>query len=187
MARRRRAAGANAVAANVTDVTAYIGLGSNLGDSVATVRAAMSELQSMPGITGGVCSSLYRTEPIGLVDQPDFINAVCGLQTALGVDALLARLMEIERNHGRERSGIANEPRTLDLDLLLYGTATITTETLVVPHPRLHERAFVLYPLFEIAPKLAIPGLGIVARLRHACGSQKVVRLEPEQAERDRA
>jgi 2-amino-4-hydroxy-6-hydroxymethyldihydropteridine diphosphokinase len=183
VARRSRAAGANVVAANLTDVTAYVGLGSNLGNSVATVRAAMSELRSTPGITGVVCSSLYRTEPIGLADQPDFINAVCRLQTALGVDDLLARLMEIERNHGRERSGIANEPRTLDLDLLLYGTATITTDTLVLPHPRLHERAFVLYPLFEIAPNLAIPGLGIVARLRHACGNQTVVRLESDPAE----
>lgn len=168
---------------NVPDVTAYIGFGSNLGDSVATVRAAMNEVRSTPGITDVVCSSLYRTEPIGLGDQPDFINAVCRLKTSLRVNSLLERLMEIERNHGRKRSGIANEPRTLDLDLLLYDTATIATDSLVVPHPRLHERAFVLYPLFEIAPDLAIPGLGDVARLRHACGNQMVVRLEPDAEE----
>ncbi len=164
-------------------VVAYIGFGSNLGDSVATVHAAISELETLPGINDVSCSSLYRTKPVGRLDQPDFINAVCELETTLTPDSLLANLLDIERRHGRERTGAVNEPRTLDLDLLLYGSETLNQGNLMVPHPRLHERAFVLYPLYEIAPTLEIPGLGSIARLRDTCADQKIARLGPDQVE----
>ncbi|KPK11105.1 MAG: hypothetical protein AMJ68_07175 [Acidithiobacillales bacterium SG8_45] len=159
-------------------VTVYIGLGSNLGDSVKTLRSAITELEqhSIPGSI--VCSSLYRTAPIGFLDQPDFLNAVCRLETSLNAAELLRSLLQIERDHGRRRSGSANEPRTLDLDLLLYGDHEISVDGLQVPHPRLHERAFVLYPLLEIAPDLAIPGRGAVRNLAKDCEGQSIARID---------
>jgi 2-amino-4-hydroxy-6-hydroxymethyldihydropteridine diphosphokinase len=121
-------------------------------------------------------SSLYRSAPVGYADQPDFVNAVAQLETALPAARLLAELQAIEARHGRNRS-FANAPRTLDLDLLLFGTATLDTGDLVVPHPRMHERAFVLQPLVEIAPDIDIPGHGTAARLLQRCQDQSVEKL----------
>lgn len=163
-------------------VTAYVGIGSNLGDSVTTVSTAMTELKAVAGVSGVGCSSLYRSAPVGNIDQPDFVNAVCALQTGIPAEALLQSLLRIECAHGRQRDGTRDAPRTLDLDLLLYGSIRIQQRNLVVPHPRLHQRAFVLYPLLEIAPSLVIPGHGSVAGLCDGCGEQGIVRLGRNQS-----
>jgi 2-amino-4-hydroxy-6-hydroxymethyldihydropteridine diphosphokinase len=158
-------------------VTTYIGLGSNLGDTVATLGQAEAALARLPESGNLVCSSLYRSAPIGFTDQPDFINAVCRLETRLAPLSLLTSLLQIEQRHGRVRSGSTNAPRTLDLDLLMYGDQFIAETGLVVPHPRLHERAFVLYPLLEIAPDLSVPGQGPIVELVKDCVDQSVTRL----------
>ncbi|HKU47109.1 MAG TPA: 2-amino-4-hydroxy-6-hydroxymethyldihydropteridine diphosphokinase [Burkholderiales bacterium] len=132
---------------------AYVGIGSNLDDPRAHVTQAFDELDRLPHTRVVKKSSLYRSAPLGYADQPDFINAVAQLETGLPAERLLAELQEVEARHGRARS-FPNAPRTLDLDLLLYGTAKLNTKTLQVPHPRMHERAFVLKPLLEIAPHL---------------------------------
>ena len=157
---------------------AYIGLGSNLTDPVAQVRAAESALGKLPQTRVLTCSSLYRSAPVGLTAQPDFVNAVCAIRTDLAAEDLIGRLLEIERAHGRMRNGSPGGPRTLDLDLLLYDSLTLATPALTLPHPRMHERAFVLAPLFEIAPGLTIPGRGPVADLLQVCGDQRVEKLE---------
>lgn len=138
---------------------AFIGLGSNLADPLVQVRQALIELESIPGTRVTARSSLYRTSPVGYLEQPDFINAVASVQTTLKPQALLAALLAIENRHGRRRT-IRNAPRTLDLDLLLYGEEVFDQDGLTLPHPRLHERAFVLAPLAEIAPGAMVPGLG---------------------------
>lgn len=163
-----------------TGVTAYIGLGANLGDPVAQVRAGMAALAVLPATRVLRCSSLYRTAPVGIAEQPDFINAVCALETTLAPLALMRALLDIERRHGRVRRAGEQRggPRRLDLDLLLYGEAVLSLPEATVPHPRLHERAFVLVPLAEIAPGLEIPGRGPVERLLAACVGQRVERLE---------
>jgi 2-amino-4-hydroxy-6-hydroxymethyldihydropteridine diphosphokinase len=130
-------------------VTAYIGLGANLGDRHENLREAVRRLRKLGRVTA--VSSLYETAPVGYVDQPPFLNAVVGLETRHGPQELMAALLAIERDLGRTRS-FQDAPRTLDLDLLLYGEATFATQDLTVPHPRLHERLFVLEPLAEIAP-----------------------------------
>ncbi|MEW6332239.1 MAG: 2-amino-4-hydroxy-6-hydroxymethyldihydropteridine diphosphokinase, partial [Pseudomonadota bacterium] len=122
--------------------------------------------------------SFYRTAPVGRLEQPDFINAVCRVRTGQAPATLMRKLLEIERAHGRVREGDPGGPRTLDLDLLLYGDRAIHTAELTVPHPRLHERAFVLYPLQEIAPDLVIPGRGAVRELAAGCAGQRVERLK---------
>jgi 2-amino-4-hydroxy-6-hydroxymethyldihydropteridine diphosphokinase len=137
--------------------TAYIGLGSNLGDRVATLRTAVQRLASLGSIAG--VSSLYETEPVGYLEQPRFLNAVVALVTALAPADLLNALLGIERDLGRTRA-FPNAPRTLDLDLLLVDDAILDTTELILPHPRLHERAFVLVPLAEIAPKIEHPVAG---------------------------
>ena len=136
-------------------VTAYVALGANLGDPQRALREAMDRLATLPGTTVTARSSLYRTAPVGTTG-PDFINAVVQLQTTLTAPALLEALLALEAQAGRERPW-PNAPRTLDLDLLLYGGARIDSERLTVPHPRMNERAFVLAPLAEIAPALASP------------------------------
>jgi len=156
--------------------TVYVGLGSNLDDPEAQVRSGMRALETLPKTRVVGCSALYRSAPVGLAGQPDFINAVCEIETALDPETLLSALLKIEADHGRQRQ-IPNGPRTLDLDLLLYGGETIATPALIAPHPRLHQRAFVLYPLAEIAPELSVPGRGSVARLLAACADQPVQRL----------
>ena len=132
----------------------FVGLGANLGDAAATVRAALQALDEMPGTRCVARSSLYRSEPID-AQGADYINAVAQVRTELSPAALLAELQAVEARFGRERP-YRNAPRTLDLDLLLYGQRRIVTPRLTVPHPRMHERAFVLAPLAEIAPDLAL-------------------------------
>ncbi|MET0963740.1 MAG: 2-amino-4-hydroxy-6-hydroxymethyldihydropteridine diphosphokinase [Noviherbaspirillum sp.] len=139
-------------------VSAYIGLGANLGDARATVEAALKELGELPGTRLRERSSLFRTAPVD-AGGDDYINAVARVETTLGAADLLARLRDIEQAHGRERAGY-NAPRTLDLDLLLYGREKIATAELTVPHPRMTQRAFVLIPLLQIAPLINIPGMG---------------------------
>jgi len=158
-------------------VVAYIGLGSNLGHSVTTLQAAKQALAELPETKLQCCASLYKSAPIGTIEQPDFINSVCGLATTLAAPDLLHRLLTIEQNYGRQRTGSYGEPRTLDLDLLLYGDLSMNTAELTLPHPGLHERAFVLYPLSEIAPDLVIPGQGPVAELLRNCQHQRIEQL----------
>ena len=158
------------------NVVASIGLGANLNDPAAQVEYALSELDRLPGTRLIAQSSLYASAPVGYVDQPDFINAVAQVETTLAPRALLDALLDIEHRHGRERS-FRNAPRTLDLDLLLYGTAHFHEDTLTLPHPRMCERAFVLLPLLEIAPDALIPGRGRAADCLPACADQAVVPL----------
>lgn len=156
--------------------TAYVALGANLGDPAATVRAAFGALANLPDSRVSRSSSLYRTAPVGLADQPDFINAVAELQTTLAPEALLDALFDIEQRFGRIRAD-RNGPRTLDLDLLLYDDQLIDLPHLTLPHPRLHLRAFVLQPLAEIAPQLVIPSRGTVAAWLPAVANQGIVKL----------
>jgi 2-amino-4-hydroxy-6-hydroxymethyldihydropteridine diphosphokinase len=155
---------------------AYIGIGSNMEGPQTQVARAFEELARLPRTRLGARSSLYRSAALGYAAQPDFINAVAELDTTLGAEQLLAKLQAIEARHGRRRS-FANAPRTLDLDLLLYGDARIDEPHLRVPHPRMHERAFVLRPLVEIAPQAVIPGRGAAAACLAACKEQKVERM----------
>lgn len=154
-------------------VVASIGLGANLNDPATQVECALAELDRLPGTRLIARSSLYASSPVGYVDQPDFINAVAQVETALSPRALLAALLEIENRHGRERS-FRNAPRTLDLDLLLYGNAHFHEAALTLPHPRMCERGFVLLPLLEIAPDTRIPGRGAAADWLPACADQNV-------------
>ncbi|PKO48904.1 MAG: 2-amino-4-hydroxy-6-hydroxymethyldihydropteridine diphosphokinase [Betaproteobacteria bacterium HGW-Betaproteobacteria-4] len=171
-ARRNAAAGTS----RRQEATAYVALGANLGDPAATVRAAFGALANLPESRVSRSSSLYRTAPVGLTDQPDFINAVAELQTTLAPEALLDALFDIEQRFGRIRAD-KNGPRTLDLDLLLYDDQRIDLPHLTLPHPRLHLRAFVLQPLAEIAPQLVIPGRGAVAAWLPAVANQGIVKL----------
>jgi 2-amino-4-hydroxy-6-hydroxymethyldihydropteridine diphosphokinase len=157
-------------------VEAYIGLGSNLDDPVDHVTRAMYELNGLPQSDLHSHSSLYQSSPMGGMDQPDYINAVAMIDTTLGAEELLAELQAIENAHGRireERWGA----RTLDLDLLLYGSTIIDTADLQVPHPGVGERPFVLYPLYEIAPDLEIPALGAISALMDDCSSYGLIKL----------
>lgn len=156
--------------------TAYVALGANLDDPAATVRAAFAALANLPDSRIVHCSSLYRTAPVGIADQPEFINAVAELETSLAPEALLDALLEIEQRFGRIRAE-RNGPRTLDLDLLLYNDQYLDLPRLTLPHPRLHLRAFVLQPLAEIAPDLVIPGRGTVAAWLPAVANQGIVKL----------
>jgi 2-amino-4-hydroxy-6-hydroxymethyldihydropteridine diphosphokinase len=162
-------------------VTATIGLGANLNDPAAQVEYALAELDRLPGTRLVARSSLYASAPVGYVDQPDFINAVAQVETALAPRALLAALLDIEHCHGRERS-FRNAPRTLDLDLLLYGDAHFHEDGLTLPHPRMTERGFVLLPLLEIAPDTTVPGRGRAADWLDACADQSVAVLPPPAA-----
>lgn len=148
---------------------AYVGIGSNLEDPVRQVREALDELDRVPHTRVVKKSSLYRSAPMGHAEQPDFINAVARLETGLPAERLLAELQEIEARHGRKRS-FPNAPRTLDLDILLYGELSLDLPSLKIPHPRMHERAFVLRPLLEISPELQIRF--------NACVDQKIERID---------
>jgi len=155
---------------------AYVGIGANLGEAETQVKKAIAILARLDSTRLLRASSLYRTAPLGLLEQPDFVNAVAEIETALSPRILFARLREIETDFGRMRS-IPNAPRTLDLDLLLHGAEVTEEPGLTVPHPRMHERAFVLAPLVEIAPEVAVPGMGRAADLLERCRDQRVVRL----------
>ncbi len=146
-------------------ISAWVGLGSNLGNSESILRRAVSQLAMLHGTQMRAVSPLYRTEPWGEPDQPCFLNAVAKLATDLTPRELLSALLAIEHRLGRVRDGKRWGPRTLDLDLLVYGHHCIDQPDLVVPHPRLHERAFVLVPLDDLSPELEVPGLGRVAEL----------------------
>src|SRR5262245_4460252 len=145
-------------------ITAFIALGSNLDDPVAQIRRGLASLTALPSTRFVRSSSLYSNPPVGYLEQPDFVNAVAMIETGLGARELLDRLLAIELAHGRSRSR-PNGPRTLDLDLALYGDRVIDEPDLVVPHPRLTERAFVLVPIAEIAPDAVVPGRGRIADL----------------------
>jgi len=155
---------------------AYVGLGSNLGDRAAEIERALGEIAALPSTTIVARSSLYRSAPLA-ASGGEYLNAVVQLRTGLAPLALLHALQAIERAHGRERP-FANAPRTLDLDLLLYGDIVLASDELTLPHPRLHERAFVLVPLAEIAPGLVVPGRGRVVDLCAAVASQRVAKLD---------
>ena len=155
---------------------AYVALGANLGDPSATIRAAFGALANLPESRVVHCSSLYRTAPVGNTEQPEFINAVAALETTLAPESLLDALFDIEARFGRIRAE-KNGPRTLDLDLLLYNNQQLNLPRLTLPHPRLHLRAFVLYPLAELAPDLQLPGRGSIAAWLPAVANQGISRL----------
>jgi len=157
-------------------ILAYIGLGANLGDARAQVEAALAALEATPGVQRVTRSSLYRSAPVD-AGGPDYVNAAAAIDTTLEPHALLQALQAIEDRFGRERP-YRNAPRTLDLDLLLYGDLQFSDPVLTLPHPRLHLRAFVLQPLAELSPGLEIPGLGTVSELLPAVDDQRVERLE---------
>ena len=144
---------------------AYVGLGANLGDRERTLREAVDALGAEEGIEVAAVSTLRETDPVGVGEQPRFLNGVAALETSLGARELLDRLLAVEQRFGRVRVPGEHGPRTLDLDLLLYGDETIDEEALEVPHPRLHERGFVLEPLAELDPDLVVPGRGSVSAL----------------------
>ena len=156
---------------------AYVGLGANIGEPRRQLLAAIEELMGLPDTQLVLVSGIYRSDPAGYADQPAFLNAVVQLDTELAPEALLDHLQEIENRHGRERP-FPGAPRTLDLDLLLHGNQSIASPRLTVPHPRMHERAFVLEPLTEIAPDIAIPGRGAARELLAACHGQNVERID---------
>ena len=158
-------------------VTVYIGLGSNLAEPVNQVHSAIVALRALERSEFIIASSLYKSLPMGPANQPDYINAVVCLDTQLEPLELLNALQKIEHVQGRQRQTERWGPRTLDLDVLLYGDKTINTEQLNVPHSGLHERSFVLYPLLEIAPELVIPGLGHISALVKNCSSTGLERL----------
>jgi 2-amino-4-hydroxy-6-hydroxymethyldihydropteridine diphosphokinase len=148
-------------------VRAYVGIGSNLGDREETIRRAVERLAATDGIEVVAVSTLRETEPWGPVAQPPFLNGAAALETRLAPEELLAALLDVEQSLGRRRDEATERwgPRTVDLDLLLYGDRALDLPGLTVPHPRLHERRFALEPLAELAPDAAVPGRGVVAEL----------------------
>lgn len=160
-------------------VTAYVGLGANLGDAPGQLAAAAQCLTLLPQTEVIALSHLYRSGAIEVdAPQPDYYNAVAALRTQLDAEALLAALLALEARFGRIRTGY-HSPRTLDLDLLLYGNERYCLPHLTVPHPRLHQRAFVLLPLLELAPDLTAPGLGRLLDYLPAVAAQPITRITP--------
>ena len=157
---------------------AFIGIGSNLADPVAQVRCAIDALDGLERTRRRSASRLYRNPPMGPADQPDYVNAVAEVQTALSAHELLGELQGLEARAGRHRDGERWGPRPLDLDLLVYGDARIDEPALSVPHPGIARRAFVLHPLAEIAPALTVPGLGQVAALAGDLAGHDLVAVE---------
>lgn len=155
----------------------YIGLGSNLGNPEAQLTTALAALNRIPDTTLVRCSSFYRSKPLGPDCQPDYINAVALLHTRFTATGLLARLQAIENRQGRVRDGEKWGPRTLDLDMLLYGNDTIDEPGLIVPHPQIRHRNFVLMPLLELAPDIEIPGLGRADKLLAETGNAGIALL----------
>jgi 2-amino-4-hydroxy-6-hydroxymethyldihydropteridine diphosphokinase len=160
-------------------VLAYVGLGSNLGHPRRRLARAMRSLAQLPRTRLVAASGNYVSAPIGAEEpQPDYVNAVAMLRTALGPGAMLRQLSAIEHRHGRRRAPgeLRNAPRLLDLDLLLYGRRRFSRSRLTVPHPRMHERAFVLRPLLDIAPAVTIPGRGAARRWLAPTRGQRIAR-----------
>lgn len=157
--------------------TAYVGLGANLGDARNTIERALDALSHLEDTRLVARSSLYSSDPVGYLDQPSFINAVAAIETSLAPETLLEKLLSLEKDFGRIRS-FPDAPRTLDLDLLLYGNAVLSSPTLTLPHPRMHERAFVLIPLIELCPGVGIPGQGAASTLVARCAAQHVERVQ---------
>ncbi len=157
-------------------IRAYVGLGANLGEPRRQLTEALIAMSGLPETRLAGHSSFYRSAPVGHEDQPEFLNAVAALDTRLAPGVLLDGLQGIERRHHRERS-FPNAPRTLDLDLLLFGGEQIARPGLTVPHPRMHQRAFVLQPLLELDPEASIPGKGKAGAFLAACASQKIERM----------
>jgi 2-amino-4-hydroxy-6-hydroxymethyldihydropteridine diphosphokinase len=155
---------------------AYVGIGSNLGEPAKQVESALEELGRIRHTSLAARSSVYRSQPVGYADQLEFFNAVAALETSLEPLQLLRELQAIEARHGRRRS-FPNAPRTLDLDLLLHGQAVVRRRELTVPHPRMHQRGFVLKPLLEIAPEVEIPGIGAARARLDACADQFVEKI----------
>lgn len=155
-------------------VTAYVGLGANLGNAADTVLQAARDIGALPGVHSTTLSPLYRSAPVD-AGGPDYVNAVLRADTTLRPDALLHGLQDIENRHGRLRP-YRNAPRSLDLDLLIHGDEKRQSEFLILPHPRMHERAFVLMPLRDLAPGLMLPQ-GNLDALLTACGDQRLERL----------
>ena len=139
---------------------AYVGLGANLGDREGTLRAAVAALDALEGVRVVAVSSFHETEPVGYLEQPRFLNGAAAVDTTLAPRELLDALLAVERSLGRTREGPRFGPRTIDLDLLLYGDESVDEPGVRVPHPRLHERAFALEPLAELDPGLVVPGHG---------------------------
>jgi len=157
---------------------AYIGLGANLGDPMAQLRNAVAALGRLPGTCVAAVSSVYRSAPVGYLDQPDFLNAVAALDTRLSPQALLDALLAIEQDGGRTRE-FRNAPRLIDLDLLLYGERVVDEEHLTVPHPRMSGRAFVLLPLAELDPVCVVPGAGPLSTLAEGVSGQAIECIGP--------
>jgi len=155
---------------------AFIALGSNLEQPASQVQRGFDELARLPSSRLLMRSSLYCSAPVGRLDQPDFVNAVAQIETGLAPHDLLQALLEIEHRHGRVRTQV-NAPRILDLDVLMYADLQCHESGLTLPHPRMHERAFVLQPLLEIAPACHIPGRGAVSGLLAACAGQRLERM----------
>lgn len=161
-------------------ILSYIGLGSNLANPVQQIESARLAIKQLPGVSEQAFSGLYRSKPMGPQDQPDYVNAVMAIATRLTSLELLRALQAIEAQQGRIRYGERWGPRTLDLDILLYGEQQIATEDLIVPHPGIAVREFVLYPLREIAPDLTIPGLGRLSALLEHCPANGLQRISGE-------
>ena len=156
---------------------AYVALGANLGNPQEALQAALEYLRQTAGVGVTAVSSFYRTAPVES-SGPDYVNAVAEVATTLAASELLHVLQRIENAHGRVRPvGVVNAPRTLDLDLLLFGKDTVATPELTVPHPRMHLRAFVLVPLLEIAPDAVIPGLGAARDYVAATADQAIQKI----------
>lgn len=159
---------------------AYIGIGSNLEGPIEQVLRARDAIAALPKSRFLAFSPLYENPAVGPGEQPDFVNAVAAIETRLLPHALLDALLAIETDQGRVRGTVRWQPRTLDLDLLVYGDRTIDDERLTVPHPHIRERAFVLQPLVDVAPELDVPGLGTVAALLSAVRATRLRRIESE-------
>ena len=158
-------------------INAYIGLGSNLDNPKQQIISALQEIAQLPYTDLYNFSSFYQSRPMGPADQPSYINAVAQLQTRLTAASLLTQLQAIENAHGRKRNKERWGPRTLDLDILVYGNYAISTPQLTVPHPGILYREFVVYPLHEVNKNLMIPSLGIVHRLKQRCQSNGLIQL----------
>ena len=171
-----RRKGSTPVTGHRSLVTAFIALGSNLGDPAGQIRSALRALDKLPDTRLVRQSAFYRNPPEGGLAQPEFVNAVARIETRIGPRALLDRLIEIECDHGRVRD-YPNAPRTLDLDIVLYGDSMVQEPGLTIPHPRMLERVFVLAPLAEIAPDAVVPGTGRIADLAAKLDSSGLVKL----------